>query len=297
MRNLNYDIIAVKDKGVYIVSEYKELSRVFSSSFLEKFVKNQHIEDLDDSLIGFKKLRNLIQKDDYRKFYNESYKILSKNYRFEYIYKNEIYMYILKEYNISNDDGILSEVKSGSSIADLVYLNGTSKVFEIKTEIDNNKRLLEQVLSYSQLFKEIIVVTYMENAQKLIDVLPLHVGIMIFVKNGEFNILREPQEFTKNFNKQIMFQTLRRKEYENIILTKFGEIPNVSDAEIYDECFKKFDKLNTNDAHDEMIRQLKLRSNKSLLKRTRKWPKSISFLIENSKLKKVDREKLNELLS
>lgn len=284
-------------KGVFNVTEYRELSKVFSPSFIKKFAQDKHTAELENTLSGFNRLQRYVSEGDYWKFYNEAYNLLSKKYRFEYIYKNEMYMYILKTYNVSNDDGILSEVKSGDNIADLVYLNGTSKAFEIKTEIDNNNRLLDQIISYSKLFKEVTVVTYEENATKLMKVLPHYVGLMAFVKKGQFRVIRDAKEYTRNLDKEEMFRTLRRNEYEDIIRNKFEELPDVNDAEIYEACYSKFNTLNVMEAHDEMIAQLKRRSNKALLKRTRKWPKSISFLIENSKLRKSDKDELSELLN
>lgn len=279
------------------MNDIRKLSRVFSSSFLLKLSRNEHIDELNDLVENHKRLNRLVKENDYRRFYNELYRKLSKEYKFEYVYKNEVYYHLHKKYNISNDDGILTEVKSGTNIADLVYLNGTSKVYEIKTEIDSNKRLLGQIKSYSKLFKEVTVVTYQNNVEKVLSLIPEYVGVMVLVRNGEFKIVREALEYTNELDKESMFKTLRRKEYESVVMSKFGELPDVNDSKIYEACLDKFQELSVDNAHDAMISQLKLRSNKRLLQKNRKWPKSVYFLIENSNLKEYQRENLLKLLN
>ncbi len=279
------------------MTEYRELSKVFSPSFIRELASGKRIEEIINVSCITKRLERLVMSHDYRQFYNEAYRKLLKNYRFEYIYKNEIYMYIMKTYNISNDDGILSEVKSGKSIADIVFLNGTSKVYEIKTEIDNNNRLIDQISDYSKLFKETVVVTHESNAKKLVETLPSHIGIMSFVRQGEFITLRESTQFTENLDRSQMFETLWRKEYEQIVFEKFGELPQVNDAEIYDACFEKFNEIDALEAHDLTMKQLKKRSNKALLHNSRKYPKNAKFLIETSSIKKSEKDILSDLLS
>jgi len=279
------------------MNDIRKLSRVFSTSFLLKLSQNEHLDELNELVENHKRLNRLVKENDYRRFYNELYLKFSKEYKFEYIYKNEVYYHLHKKYNIGKDDGILTEVKSGTNIADLVYLNGTSKVYEIKTEIDTNKRLLGQIKSYSKLFKEVTVVTYQDNVEKVLSIIPEYVGVMVLVRNGEFEIVREAIEHTDDLDRESMFKTLRRKEYESVVLSRFGELPDVNDSRIYEACLDKFNELSVNNAHDAMISQLKLRSNKSLLRKNRKWPKSIYFLIENSNLKKYQRENLLKVLN
>lgn len=81
-------------------------------------------------------------------------------------------------------NGILTEVKSGSCVADLLWLNGTSIAYEIKTEIDNNRRLANQINSYQQLFKQTMVVSYEKNIELILSQVPNHVGIMFLSKRG-----------------------------------------------------------------------------------------------------------------
>jgi hypothetical protein len=65
-----------------------------------------------------------------------SYDYLLANYRHEYVYKSTLLnSFILKEHSLS-DTVLLNEFKIGNSKADTILVNGTNKVFEIKTELD-----------------------------------------------------------------------------------------------------------------------------------------------------------------
>lgn len=54
----------------------------------------------------------------------------------------------------------MSEFWVDMSKADSVVLNGTSTVYEIKTEFDNLSRLPQQLTDYSKVFDHINVVTH-----------------------------------------------------------------------------------------------------------------------------------------
>ncbi|MEK4508829.1 sce7726 family protein [Paenibacillus sp. FSL K6-2524] len=224
---------------------------------------------------------------DYRMLFDEAYRILLKHYRCEYIYKSELYGKIKKESRKKMKDGILTEVKSGNCVADLLWLNGTSIAYEIKTEIDTNRRLTNQINSYHQLFKQTVVVSYERNIDTILPELPEHVGVMFLNKRGTLKVYREAEEFIEQLNPESMFLTLRRYEYEAAIREAYGFVPQVTDAYIFDECFKLFKSLNPLEAHDLMVKQLKLRSHINL-ENTFIWPKSLSFLLERGSLKRTE---------
>ncbi len=87
-----------------------------------------------------------------------SYSLISKHYRCEYVYKNELIKLLLREYGTKNSI-YFSEFRVGNSIADMVMFNGESKAFEIKTEYDTPRRLDKQMDDYKRFFdKNYIVV-------------------------------------------------------------------------------------------------------------------------------------------
>jgi len=107
----------------------------------------------DLSLVG----RSIETYYDYiRYIYNE----LRKWYRNEYIYKNTfLNELLLKSYGIK-DTVAINEFRVSGSIADTVLFNGTSKAFEIKTELDSDKRLSGQLSDYSKIFNQCYIITH-----------------------------------------------------------------------------------------------------------------------------------------
>lgn len=70
---------------------------------------------------------------------------------------------------------LLNEFRIGASIADTVLINGTNKVFEIKTELDTPERLTTQLQDYYKGFSEVYVFTHYSLAAKYVQLLPAHI--------------------------------------------------------------------------------------------------------------------------
>jgi len=58
----------------------------------------------------------------------------------------------------NNKATIFSEFRVGKSVADLAIFNGSSKVFEIKTEFDSDIRLEIQLKNYKKIFNEVFLI-------------------------------------------------------------------------------------------------------------------------------------------
>lgn len=274
-------------EGGFIMSSFSDLARIYSTTFIRHVLSSTHEDLLDELSKSFGFVKEAKNNGDLRLLFDEAYKMLLKHYRCEYIYKSELYGKIKKESKKKMKDGILTEVKSGKSVTDLLWLNGTSIAHEIKTEIDTNRRLSKQIDSYHQLFKQTVVVSYEKNIDTIISKLPEQVGIMYLNKRGTLKIYRDAKEFTDNLSPELMFLTLRRHEYEAAIRENYGYLPQVSDAYIFEECLSLFKLLDPLQAHDLMVKQLKLRSHINL-DDTFVWPKSISFLLERGSLKRKE---------
>ncbi|MEK3703979.1 sce7726 family protein [Paenibacillus sp. FSL R7-0198] len=269
------------------MSSLSDLARIYSASFIRQIISSGYQPLLDELSKSFEFVKEANINGDFRLLFDEAYSILLKHYRCEYIYKSELYGKMKKESRKKMKNGILTEVKSGSCVADLLWLNGTSIAYEIKTEIDNNRRLANQINSYQQLFKQTMVVSYEKNIELILSQVPNHVGIMFLSKRGALKVYREAGEYTNELNPGSMFLTLRRHEYEAVIKEAYGDVPRVSDAFIFEECLKLFKELEPLDAHDLMVKQLKLRA-QAKIDNSFVWPKSIRFLLERGSLKRSE---------
>lgn len=88
------------------------------------------------------------------------------------------------------------------------------------------------------------------------------VGICLLTKKGTLSVRKEPIENRDMLSKPIMFKILRKNEYEQILLNRFGSLPDVSQFEYYRACQALFESLPTDVAYQMFVQTLKLRIQK-----------------------------------
>lgn len=210
-------------------------------------------------------------------FFDLIYMILFKSYRNEYIYKNAIANKILLGRHSLNTSHMLTEFRVGNCKADVVVVNGTSAVYEIKSELDSFARLENQVKNYLKIFDYINVITSASQVNKLKSILPDKAGILLLTNRNTISTIRESKSNRKNTNQSILFDSLRKNEYVKAIKEYFGIVPDVPNTQIYKECKKLFSKIPAELAHDLTINILRRRRNTRVLKEfIEKAPASLS---------------------
>lgn len=193
-------------------------------------------------------------------FYRYAYRKLFKEYRNEYVYKNSIINKLLLAKYSLNTTTILNEFKIGRSIADLVLLNGTSKVFEIKTELDNLYRLESQIADYKKVFEHIYVVTHADLVEKLSKEIDDKVGIITLTDKGALHTIREAQKDIAHLDSSVIIRSLRKQEYTNVLQSYFGEIPQTTSVKYFSICKEKFHEIPVCALHDLVVTELKKRT-------------------------------------
>jgi hypothetical protein len=210
-------------------------------------------------------------------FFDWIYSILFKNYRNEYIYKNAITNKILLGKHNLDTSHLLTEFRVGKCKADVVVLNGTSTVYEIKSEFDSFVRLEKQIQSYLEIFDHINVITSNSQVSKLENILPATIGILVLTNRNTISTIRESKANKKNINPCVLFDSLRKNEYIKVIKEYYETVPDAPNALIYRECKKLFCKINPEIAHDVTTKILRERTNLKVLKEfIEKAPSSLS---------------------
>lgn len=123
---------------------------------------------------------------------NKTYDILRREgNRTDYVYRNAIIDKVVVGRHSINTATPIQEFRVGSSLADLVVLNGTSTVYEIKSERDTFKRLASQITNYSKVFERTYVVTSTTKLHSLEQDLPEHVGVITLTRDYTLQTVRE----------------------------------------------------------------------------------------------------------
>ena len=230
---------------------------------------------------------------------SEIYNILKNEYRNEYYYKNTLLNKLLLGVHSVNTTTALTEIPIAKSKADFVLINGKAVVYEIKTELDNLDRLESQINDYFKAFDHVAVVTYNENVaaiQKKIDSIGKPVGIYVLQSRGTIKTIQKPEEYRNTLDSKILYKILRKPEYEEIILNKYGFLPDVSAFEYYSECRKLFVEIPVEESYEFVLKLLKKRT--QILKRAYKEiPYELKFLAYFMDLKAEDYEKIKYFLN
>lgn len=197
-------------------------------------------------------------------FYDAIFKRLIREYRHEYIYKNAIAEKILLGKHNLNTAFMLTEFRVDDCKADAVVLNGTSHVYEIKSEMDSFERLDRQLAAYRKMFDFITVITTERLFKSVEERIPREVGIMVLADGGyQFRtkkFRREAISNKGNVEPVVIFNSLQRREYLKIIKEVFGvSLVHLPNTQIYSEAKIYFEKLTPEAAHDAMVEALKHR--------------------------------------
>jgi len=266
---------------------FPAISRIFSPVVLDKISVDGRSGYLNE-VIRNSNLSAVIDGDMcLSDFFDFTYDFCLQNYRNEYVYKNAITNKILLGRHSLNTSTMLTEFRVGNCKADAVILNGSSTVYEIKSEYDTFERLENQISAYMNVFDKINVVTDESQLKKLKEILPVSVGIMVLSKKNTIKEVRAAQSNKANVKPSVIFDSLKQSEYIKIIRDCFGHVPEVPNTRIFTECKKLFCSLSAVTAHNMMVKELKKRSGKCDLKQIIKAvPVSLSSYAVSVSIKK-----------
>ncbi len=242
------------------LDKLRSYSTIFSRSSFTKLLHhddysfiNAKIERYDLSKVG----KNINTYYDYIQYI---YRELRKQYRNEYIYKNTfITDWLLSKYGVKNTIAI-NEFSVGNSIADLVMFNGTSKAFEIKTELDTDKRLSGQLADYTRIFKECYIITHESLVNKYLRE-EINIGIIALKerpKSVSLHLIRPATE-NKTIDVDTLIHCLRTSEYKGIVKKYYEELPEMNSFNMFETCKGLMKFIPEDQLHDLFIEELKKR--------------------------------------
>ncbi|WP_265131246.1 sce7726 family protein [Chryseobacterium oranimense] len=261
-------------------SDYASIAKLFSPVYFDHMA-NQNEDEIEVLINSFKNYCKDVESFTLKNAYSYFYKLLLKNYKNEYIFKNLIFKdLILKNHKIY-DCVSIPEFNVGLSKADLAVFNGTSTVYEIKSDKDSTERLSSQINDYLNFFEFLNVVISERHLKKVKSIIPSQVGILLISGTGRIDIYREAKSNIENITHRGLFNSLRRNEYLSIIQKQFGIVLDTPNTKIFTESYNLFQEINIKEAHFKVVDVLKLRNFKQdhidLIKKIPDSLKSISL--------------------
>lgn len=212
--------------------------------------------------------------------FENSYNQLLKNYRNEYVFKNAIAQKILIGRHSIKSSSLFTELRVETSKADIVIFNGTSHVYEIKTDLDNFERLEAQIENYKKVFEYVNIVSVEAKVETIQSLVDDDIGIIVLTDKYTLSPVRKAKSRLNKLDKEALFNMLRKDEYLKIIKNNFGYIPDVPNTKIYSASKELFITLSIAQAHKEFLKALKTRKNhKNLIENIKKFPDSLKIAI------------------
>lgn len=256
----------MKEVEAYRFSErMHDYTSLFSYSSWERVLQNGFLPDVFAVYKKYDESLHAGERMTYKNYLDCVYRYLLKNYRNEYIYKNElINKYIVRRFG-KTSSVIVNEFRVGDAIADLALFNGESKCFEIKSDLDNPKRLSLQLTNYQKVFEKCYVLVPADEISVYKELVDDAVGIILlkYCKNGQISVHID-REATKNeyVDVNVLMRSVRANEYRRMVKRAYGYLPDVSDFEMFDACKDLLGLLPADQLHNLFCEAVKTRKTK-----------------------------------
>lgn len=211
----------------------------------------------------------------YMDYLSYMYAAMSKSYRCEYVYKNEIINQLLINKYGTRHTVAFNEFRVGDSIVDLAMMNGESKAFEVKTTLDSPKRLAKQMNDYKKVFDKSYIVVDAEECECYSNCVDDSTGIVSLSYVRGRIVLEEYRSAKRHemIDASSLMKCLRTSEYKNIVNSYFGMLPEVSSFDMYEACRELLTKIPSETLGILFLTEVKKR--KSATGRLKLFPKEI----------------------
>ncbi len=242
---------------------FGSIAPIFRGPFLQRIANGTHVAALLELADYYADFNPPPTTAALGEWFDHFYQLLFERYRCEYVYKNVIATRIFLSRHSLHNSYATDELRSGNSRADVVILNGTSTVYEIKSDFDSFDRLDNQLSDYRRIFDYIYVVTSKARVSSVMRDTSENVGVLAMREDGALSPLRAARSNKANTDPASIFDCMRRAEYCRALTERFGEVPEVPNSMIYRVCRELFCTLPPTVAHDLMVKNVKTRASQN----------------------------------
>jgi len=110
--------------------------------------------------------------------------------------------------------------------------------------LDNFDKLESQIQDYYKAFDRVNVVTSSDKYAVLKGILSgSKIGIYVLDKKLNLIEMKKARSEKNHLEHKTIFKILRKNEYENILLSIYGSLPEVSQFDYYKECLRIFGEI------------------------------------------------------
>lgn len=271
------------------------LSRLFSASVFNEIAKRGQSAMFARSIRETELFENQDSLDiTVGEAFNEAFAMLRQaGLRNEYVYRSALTHNLLLGKHSLRTACMLNEFRIGPCKADLIILNGTGTVYEIKSERDSLSRLQNQISNYRTAFGKIYVIAGSEHIDDVLDTTESTIGVLSLTNRNSISTIREAIEVLDFICPVTIFESLRLNEAK-IIASELGvHIPELPNTQMHGFLKDTFGSLPALSVYSLMVKTLKKsRSLLSLRELILNLPKSLQPAALSIQLRFKDHERL-----
>lgn len=285
--------------NIYSAAQLSILTRLFSATVFRELAKKGR-SGLFRRLI---EQANFMVRSDTRgtvgDAFDSAFDILKvAGHRDEYIYRAAISQKVLMGTHSLRTASMLNEFRAGSCKADLVILNGTATVYEIKSERDSLARLANQVENYKRVFAKVNVIASEGHVEGVLATVPNDVGVMSLSKRYRITTVREATDCPARICPVTVFESLRTAEATAILQAMRVAVPQVPNTQRHAVMRHLFAALDPTELHFEMVRTLKRTRNLAPLETlVDRLPESLQAAALSVSVRRTDHPRLIDAIA
>lgn len=239
-------------------SNLSALSRLFSSSVFRELARNGR-SSLFARLVDQAQIGEIcITRATVGDAFDAAFRFLRRvGQRDEYIYKSALVRKVLLGRHSLNTASLLNEFRAGDCKADLVVLNGTATVYEIKSERDSLGRLARQVENYQKVFAKVYVIASDDHVDGVLGTVPKEVGVVSLNPRFRVSTVRNASNCVDLVCPKAIFESLRSAEARAVLKKLQAEVPDVPNTRLHAVMREIFATLQPALVHGAMVETLK----------------------------------------
>ena len=269
-------------------------ARLFSSSVIHQMARRGK-SPLFSRLVRAASLTDSIDPtSSIRHVFDVAFRFLAqREFRHEYVYKAAIAHKVLLGTHSLRTASMLSEYRVGACKADVVILNGTSTVYEIKSERDRLDRLQTQIPEYLKVFASVNVISGENHVRAVLDRVPTEVGVMVLTERFRISTIREAINEPARIVPSVLFDSLRVHEARRVLEKAGVHVPVAPNTLQRRLLRERFAALDSRVAHDATVSVLRAaRTLTPLGELVEALPDSLRAAVLAARLRKQDHDRL-----
>lgn len=218
--------------------------------------------------------------------------------RDEYVYRSALTHRVLMGKHSLKTATMLNEFRAGACKADLVVLNGTATVYEIKSERDTLARLRNQLDNYKRVFAKIYVIASESHVPAVLETTPGDVGVLMLSSRYHISTVREATDRPDRICPVTLFESLQASEAVSILKILGIAVPSVPNTKRHSALRNVFENLDPTAVHKAMVVTLKrTRALTPLSSLVDRLPRSLHTAALSIRVRRADYGRILEAVS